>query len=648
MQIADLLLAQSIQLHQTAQTKGQVFDLLIEMLNRGGYLADADVFRADILARAKGGIAIEKGLALPHAKSAAVIKPGLAAVTLVDGVDCNAMDAQPSDLFFMIACPKDEGLHLQILSTLCEALTHPDFRAALRTAQTPQAFLAAIDAVGGNAPAAQDPPQPAAPCHILAVTSCPIGIAHTYMAAEALEAAAAARGVSIKVETNGSAGKSNQLTPAEIAEADGIIVAADTSVALRRFAGKPVVFVPVAEAIRQPEALIATIQSGEAPLYAAPAPAALPSAKPNAARSTAHALYTHLMTGFSHALPLLVICGALWGVWQKVSPCLTDGTAAVFAMFCLTDLAAATLYLAPIALSGFLAMSIADRPGLVLGLVAGAVPCIAIAAPLPLAGAQMCSGFLGALVAGFLAGYLARGLSRLFAHLPKSMEPLTPVFFLPVVGSLLVGCLVIPSNIAVSLVNAQLFRCLNALPLAVVVALAGGLAGLLAVDMGGPCNKASYLITIGLLFTEISASPSNSGIATQLMAAVLVGGMVPPLAAGLCALLLPGHFTAAQRKKAPESCIAGLCFVTEGALAFTEENGAGVKRGCIAGSAVAGALSAALGCSITVPHGGIFVIWLSNHPVFCLLALVVGTLVGMLAIAAFQPGSREKTGGLGG
>lgn len=634
MQITDLLLASSIQLHQTATDKTQVFDTLISMLEQGGYLADADAFKADILARANAGIAIEKGLALPHAKSSAVKKAGLAAITLTEGVDCNAMDGKPSDLFFMIACPEDEGLHLQILSTLCETLMHPDFRMALRNAETPEAFLAVIGSANNKAPAAPAKPQDKV-CRVLAVTSCPIGIAHTYMAAEALENAAAKRGAFIKVETNGSVGINNPLTADEIKAADGIIVAADTSVELRRFAGKPVVFVPVAEAIRRPEALIATVQTGEAPIYSidTPEPEAPEAAEPTAKRTLKHTLYTHLMTGFSHALPLLVTCGVLWGLCLKVSALSVESSLLDLTLLLLVLLADATVRLAPVALSGFIAMSIADRPGLVIGLVAGSISSLNVASLFPLAQGQMQPGFLGALGAGFVAGYLARGLGRLFDRLPKSIEGLNPVFFLPVTGSLLAGALVFPLDIVFSLVNGYLFQLLNALPLVAVVVLAAVLAGMLAVDFGGPCNKASYIITLGLLFTEMITRPNSDSVATHLMAAVLLGGMVPPLAAGLSALFLPKCFTAQQRQKAPSSCVAGLCFITEGAMPYLEENSVGIRAGCVAGSAVAGALSAAFGCSITVPHGGIFVLWLSNHPVLYLEALCAGSLTGMLVIA---------------
>ena len=627
MRITELLKRESIVLGAHPEDKQAAISQLAELMNASGNLSDADQYKKDVLAReAQGTTGLGDGIATPHAKSAGVKAAGLAAMTVPQGMDFESMDGNPARLFFMIAAPdsaNDE--HLAILSKLATMIMDPDFKEALIAARDKDEFLKLIDdkeAGRFQAPAAATE-ETAAPTadhiQVLAVTACPTGIAHTFMAAESLEQHAKKRGISIKVETNGSGGAKNILTDAEIAAADGIIVAADKNVAMSRFNGKHVVITKVADGINKADELIDRALSGKAPIYHASGADEVEGADDTAGESIGRQIYKHLMNGVSHKLPfvvgggILIALAFLFYTFDPANPG-NFGSNTPLAKFFKDTGGAAFGFMLPV-LAGFISMSIADRPGLAVGFVGGA-----------LAGTTG-SGFLGALLAGFLGGYLVNWLKKFFKFLPQSLDGIKPVLLYPFFGILLMG-VIMTFIIAppVSGIMTWMTDTLKNMDPNARILLGIVMGGMMAVDMGGPINKAAYVTGTGLL-----ASGEY-----HVMAAVMAGGMVPPLAIALCTTFFKNRFTESEQKAGITNYVMGLSFITEGAIPFAAGDPLRVIPACIAGSATAGALSMAFDCTLRAPHGGIFVVPTIGNPLMYLVAIFIGAIVGCAVLSVLK------------
>ncbi|TCL57023.1 PTS fructose transporter subunit IIABC [Allofournierella massiliensis] len=656
MRITDLLRPESVELHTSAANKEAAIDKLIGLHVAGDNLADVEAYKQAILAReAQSSTAIEAGIAVPHAKSEAVKRPGLAAMTLDTGVDYGAMDNKPSDLFFMIAAPMDGNLHLEILSRLMVLLMDGDFTARLRAATTVEEFMKAIDEAEGakyGEPAAQETAAEAAPAaeekaagyRVLAVTACPTGIAHTYMAAEALEKAGKAMDIPLKAETNGSGGAKNVLTAEEIAAADGIIVAADKNVETARFDGKRVLFVPVSEGIHHPEELIGKIVEKQVPIYHYSGAVETTETAKN--ESIGRQLYKHLMNGVSHMLPFVIGGGILIALAfllddYSINPA-NFGMNTPVAAFFKTVGGVAFNFMLPI-LAGYIAMSIADRPGLAVGFVGGSLAAAgtSFATILDPNTAAIPAGFLGALLAGFVGGYFMLGLRKVCDKLPDSLEGIKPILLYPVIGVLFMGLFMCLVNPIMGAINNGLIAFLNSLGGTSKILLGAVLAGMMSIDMGGPFNKAAYVTGTGAIATAAAAGAAQGAIEYQMMAAVMVGGMVPPLAIALCTTFFKKKFTQDERKSGVVNYIMGLCFITEGAIPFAASDPLRVIPSCVVGSAVAGALSMFFGCSLMAPHGGIFVFPVVTNVLGYVISLVVGSLVGMLLLGVLKKNKEQ-------
>lgn len=656
MRITDLLRPESVELHTSAANKEAAIDKLIGLHVAGDNLADVEAYKQAILAReAQSSTAIEAGIAVPHAKSEAVKRPGLAAMTLDTGVDYGAMDNKPSDLFFMIAAPMDGNLHLEILSRLMVLLMDGDFTARLRAATTVEEFMKAIDEAEGakyGEPAAQETAAEAAPAaeekaagyRVLAVTACPTGIAHTYMAAEALEKAGKAMDIPLKAETNGSGGAKNVLTAEEIAAADGIIVAADKNVETARFDGKRVLFVPVSEGIHHPEELIGKIVEKQVPIYHYSGAVETTETAKN--ESIGRQLYKHLMNGVSHMLPFVIGGGILIALAfllddYSINPA-NFGMNTPVAAFFKTVGGVAFNFMLPI-LAGYIAMSIADRPGLAVGFVGGSLAAAgtSFATILDPNTAAIPAGFLGALLAGFVGGYFMLGLRKVCDKLPDSLEGIKPILLYPVIGVLFMGLFMCLVNPIMGAINNGLIAFLNSLGGTSKILLGAVLAGMMSIDMGGPFNKAAYVTGTGAIATAAAAGAAQGAIEYQMMAAVMVGGMVPPLAIALCTTFFKKKFTQDERKSGVVNYIMGLCFITEGAIPFAASDPLRVIPSCVVGSAVAGALSMFFGCSLMAPHGGIFVFPVVTNVLGYVIGLVVGSLVGMLLLGVLKKNKEQ-------
>ena len=650
MRIVDLLSKEKILLHTSAADKNAAIDLMVGLQEKGGALTDKEAYKQAILAReAQSSTAIEAGIAVPHAKAGCVREPSLAAVTLDRGVDYGAMDGQPSDLFFMIAAPMDGNVHLEILSHLMVLLMDPAFSAELRAAGDADAFLAVIDRYEQAKYGAQEAAAPAEPVkeslpaeksgyRILAVTACPTGIAHTYMAAEALEKAGQKLGLPLKAETNGSGGAKNVLTPEEIEAADGIIIAADKNVETARFSGKRVLFVPVSDGIHKPEALIQRIESGNVPVYKHEGAAESSAATKN--ESAGRQIYKHLMNGVSHMLPFVVGGGILIALAflfddAAINPA-NFGMNTPVAAFFKTVGNAAFSFMLPI-LAGYIAYSIADRPGLAVGFVGGYLASVGTSfwtistgsAPIP-------AGFLGALLAGFAGGYFMLGLRKACDKLPRSLEGIKPILIYPLIGVLFMGAFMCLVNPVMSLINTGLTSFLNSLGESSRILLGAVMAAMMSIDMGGPFNKAAYVTGTGAIATAAAAGAASNDIAYQMMAAVMVGGMVPPIAIALATTFFKKKFTPDERKSGIVNYIMGLCFITEGAIPFAASDPLRVIPSCAVGSAVAGALSMLFQCTLPAPHGGIFVFPVIGNVFGYVVALVAGSIIGMLLLALLR------------
>ncbi len=634
MRIVDLLSPEKIALGAAAADKEGAIDLLVDLQNKSGCLTDREAYKQAILAReAQTSTAIEMGIAVPHAKSTCVTAPSLAACVLKEGVDYGAMDGQPSDLFFMIAAPMDGDLHLEILSHLMVLLMDFNFVSELRAAPDAKTFMEVIDKfetakfpeeVPAQAPAPAEA-TPAGP-RILAITACPTGIAHTYMAAEALEKKGRELGIPVKVETQGSGGAKNILTQAEIDACDGIIIAADKEVDLARFDGKHMLRVPVSDGIYKPEELIR--QAPTAPIYHHSGQAVRESASESAGRK----LYKQLMNGVSHMLPFVIGGGILIALAFLLDDASIDyanfGTNTPIAAWFKNIGNTAFNFMLPI-LAGYIAMSIADRPGLMVGFVGGAL-AVSGATFLSPAGTSVSAGFLGALIAGFAGGYLMLGMRKVCDKLPRALEGLKPILIYPVVGLLIIGLFMCLINPIVGAINTALYSGLEAMGEGSKIVLGIVLAGMMAVDMGGPFNKAAYV------FGTSTLAAMAAGQGSDIMAAVMIGGMVPPIAIALATTFFRNRFTADERKSGVVNYIMGLCFITEGAIPFAASDPLRVLPSCIVGSGVAGALSMAFGCALPAPHGGIFVFPVMTNVLGYVVALVVGSLVGMILLGLLK------------
>ena len=651
MRIVDLLKKDCIELGVKLNSKSEAIDKLVDLHNKAGNLVDAKVYKEGILAREAGGTtAIGDGIAIPHAKSEAVKEPALAVVTVPDGVDYEAMDGKPSNLIFMIAAPNDGDVHLEVLARLMTMLMDADFKNKLLNAPNKDAFLKAID----EFEKVKYPEEPAKKeqkdgYRILAVTACPTGIAHTYMAAEALEKAGKEMGIPLKAETNGSGGAKTILTKKEIEECDGIIVAADKNVEMARFDGKPVISTKVADGIHKPKELIEKIESGQVPIYHHHGGAAASSDEIEG-ESFGRKLYKHLMNGVSHMLPFVVAGGLFIAVAFLIDTICgyggsgSDqfGTMTPVSAFLKTIGGVAFNLMVPI-LAGFIAMSIADRPGLLVGLVGGflATSGATFANPGALTGqaaidagvaAAVPSGFLGGLLAGFVGGWIMLMIEKLCDKLPHSLEGIKPVLIYPLLGLGAIAVIMCAINPIMGWINTGMYNALTSMSKTegLMVPLCALLAGMMAIDMGGPFNKAAYVFATGLLSTGTDAS-------YMIMAAVMVGGMVPPIAIALSTTFNKNRWTAEERKNGTVNYIMGLSFITEGAIPYAAGHPLQVIPASIVGSASAGALSALFGCKLMAPHGGIFVFaTMAGTWYWYILALAVGSFVSMILLALFM------------
>ena len=631
MRVTDLLKNASIDLGAKVKDKPDAISHLVDLMEKGGNIKNKAQYLKDVQAReASGTTGLGDGIATPHAKSGGVKAAGLAAMTIPEGIDFQSMDGNPARLFFLIAAPdggNDE--HLMILSKLATMVMDPDFKEALIKAKSKEEFLKIIDdkedgKFQAPASASSAPVATADHIQILAVTACPTGIAHTFMAAESLEQHAKKRGISIKVETNGSGGAKNILTSDEIAKADGIIVAADKNVAMARFDGKHVVITKVADGINKADELIDRALSGSAPIYHAKAgdSAGTEGGGGGTDESIGRQIYKHLMNGVSHMLPFVIGGGILIAISFLIDGFSVDlnslpaeergkfGNITPLAHVFNAIGGASFGFMLPV-LAGFIAMSIADRPALAAGFVGGALS------------AANGSGFLGALLAGFIAGYLLNFLKKFLSFLPQSLEGTKPILFYPLLGVFLIGLIcnfIIGPPVAG--INGWLIDTLGNMDPSAKVLMGAVVAGMMAVDMGGPLNKAAYVTGVGLL-----ASGNY-----YVMAAVMAGGMVPPLAIALSSIFFKSKFTKNEQKTAPTNIIMGFSFITEGAIPFAAGDPLHVIPSCVIGSAITGAMVMFFDCTLMAPHGGIFVVPTIGNPFGYLIAIAVGSIIGAIIL----------------
>lgn len=635
MTIRDLLAAESINLNGTPAGKTEALNQCIDLMAKSGKIADVEKYRKGVFAREEEGTTgIGMGIAIPHCKSDAVTKAGLAAMVVKDGVDFESLDGTPAKIIFLIAAPNTEdNVHLQVLSKLSVMLMDEQFTNSLINAGSVDEFLNIID----SAEKAKDEKEAAKEAKakepvevkkddvfIVAVTACPTGIAHTYMAAEAIEKKAKELGYQVKVETRGSAGAKNVLTDDEIAKATGVIVACDTNVPTDRFDGKKVIECQVSDGINKTEELVKRIAAGDAPVFKASGKKEASHSSIGGKESIGHQIYKHLMNGVSHMLPFVVGGGILIAIAFLIDGFSVDlnslpadqranfGTITQGAALFKGIGGTAFGFMLPI-LAGFIAMSIADRPGLAVGFVGGSIA------------ANGTSGFLGALVAGFVAGYIVNLLKKIFSKLPESLDGVKPVLLYPLLGIFLIGVIMqFVVEPPIGALNTAINNGLNGFNGASAVVLGVLLGGMMAIDMGGPVNKAAYV------FGTASIAAGNYNI----MAAVMIGGMVPPLAIALATIFFKNKFTAEERKAGPTNFIMGLSFITEGAIPFAASDPLHVLPACAVGSAVAGGLSMAFGCTLMAPHGGIFVVPTIGNPLMYLVALVIGAFIacGLLGL----------------
>ena len=638
MRITDLLDARSILLDASPKSKSEALDQIVDLMVKSEKINDKEAYRKQVYAREEESTTgIGEGIAIPHGKCDAVTKPGLAAMVVKDGVDFDSLDGEPVTLMFLIAAPNTEdNIHLDVLSKLSVLLMNEEFTESLRNAKTVEEFMniindadekeAGIDERLAGADEESTAEETTGKVKILAVTSCPTGIAHTYMAAEGIEKAAKAKECAVKVETRGSGGAKNVLTAKEIEEADGIIVAADAQVPLDRFDGKKVIICQVSDGISKADELVERVINGDVPVYHAANGAEVKESSSGKSSGIGHQIYTQLMNGVSHMLPFVVGGGILIALAFLIDGLCVDMNALSAAdrgnFGTITPVAAQLKTIGNLAfglmlpvLAGYIGEAIGDRPALAVGFVGG------------LMAANGKSGFLGALVAGFVSGYLILLLRKLCDKLPEALEKIAPVLIYPVFGILGIGLLM---NFAVEpimgAINTALNNGLTGMGGSSKIVLGLILGGMMAIDMGGPFNKAAYV------FGTAAIAAGNYDI----MAAVMIGGMTPPCAIALATLLFKNKFTKSEREAGPTNFVMGLAFITEGAIPYAAADPLHVLPSCIAGSAVAGALSMAFGCTLMAPHGGIFVFPVVGNALMYLVALVVGTVISAVLLGVLK------------
>ncbi len=648
MRITELLQEETIDLGVKVNSKEEAIDHLIDLMVKGGNISDREEYKKGILDReATGTTGIGGGIAIPHSKNAAVMKAGLASMTVPDGVDYEAMDGEPSDVFFMIAAPAEgSDLHLQALARLSTILMDSEFKSNLLKAKSKEEYLRLIDEKETQKFPEEEKPKETVEekkegYRVLAVTACPTGIAHTFMAAESLENMGKEMGVPLKAETNGSGGAKNILTKEEIENCDGIIVAADKNVEMARFDGKQVLQTKVADGINKPKELIQTILDGKAPTYHHTGGAA--QEENTEGESIGRQVYKHLMNGVSHMLPFVIGGGILIALAfllddQSINPANFGKNTPAAALF-KTIGEQAFGFMLPI-LAGFIAMSIADRPGLAVGFVGGALASGGYTFANIMSydsSTAVSSGFIGALLAGFLGGYIMVLLRKIFDKLPSALEGLKPILLYPVCGIFIMGVVMIAINPVMGAINTGLNNFLASMSGTSSILLGAILGGMMSVDMGGPFNKAAYVFGTAQL-TVANAGPEQYAI----MAAVMAGGMVPPLAIALCTTFFKNRFTENERKSGIVNYVMGLSFITEGAIPFAAGDPIHILPPCIIGSATAGALSMAFKCGLPAPHGGIFVIGVITNPVMYLVAVAVGAVIGMLIMSVTKKPLQNK------
>ena len=638
MRITDLLDARSILLDASPKSKSEALDQIVDLMVKSEKINDKEAYRKQVYAREEESTTgIGEGIAIPHGKCEAVTKPGLAAMVVKDGVDFDSLDGEPVTLMFLIAAPNTEdNIHLDVLSKLSVLLMNEEFTESLRNAKTVEEFMniindadekeAGIDERLAGADEESTAEETTGKVKILAVTSCPTGIAHTYMAAEGIEKAAKAKECAVKVETRGSGGAKNVLTAKEIEEADGIIVAADAQVPLDRFDGKKVIICQVSDGISKADELVDRVINGDVPVYHAANGAEVKESNSGKSSGIGHQIYTQLMNGVSHMLPFVVGGGILIALAFLIDGLCVDMNALSAAdrgnFGTITPVAAQLKTIGNLAfglmlpvLAGYIGEAIGDRPALAVGFVGG------------LMAANGKSGFLGALVAGFVSGYLILLLRKLCDKLPEALEKIAPVLIYPVFGILGIGLLM---NFAVEpimgAINTALNNGLTGMGGSSKIVLGLILGGMMAIDMGGPFNKAAYV------FGTAAIAAGNYDI----MAAVMIGGLTPPCAIALATLLFKNKFTKSEREAGPTNFVMGLAFITEGAIPYAAADPLHVLPSCIAGSAVAGALSMAFGCTLMAPHGGIFVFPVVGNALMYLVALVVGTVISAVLLGVLK------------
>ncbi len=658
MRITDLLKKDAIEIGVSVKDKAAAIEKLVKLHEKCGNLKDTAVYKEGILKREEmGTTAIGMEIAIPHAKSEAVKAPALSAITVPDGVDYGSPDGDPCKLIFMIAATTDGDVHLEVLARMMQMLMDMDFTAKLKAAKTKEEFLKLIDEKetekfpeeAKKEETKKDEPKSKAnlkkddgKIRVLAVTACPTGIAHTYMAAEALNKAAEKMGITIKVETNGSGGAKNVLTAKEIAECDGIIIAADKSVETARFDGKPVYSTKVADGIHKPEELINKIINKEAPIFKSDKKAETSSSAGE--EKLGRRLYKHLMNGVSHMLPFVVAGGIFIAIAFLIDTACgitggsNFGSATPVAAWFKTIGGYAFNFMLPL-LAGFIAMSIADRPGLLVGIVGGLLASNGATFADPGAASTVPSGFLGALLAGFLAGWLMKMFEKLCEKLPQALEGIKPILLYPLAGLGIVGVMMCAVNPIMGVINTGLNNGLAWLGNNNFGLFLGCILGaMMSIDMGGPFNKAAYVFGVGML-----AAGTTEGY--QTMASVMIGGMVPPIAIALSTTFFGKYWSEDERKNGLVNYIMGLSFITEGAIPYAASYPLVVIPACAAGSAVAGALSWLFGCTLMAPHGGIFVVATIGNPFMYILALAIGSAVGMCLLTLFKKRSFKKQQG---
>lgn len=684
MKIIDLLDDKSIRLNAEVHSKKEALDTLVDLMDASGKLNDIETYRKGVYAREKeGSTGIGEGIAIPHCKSAAVNQAGLAAMVAPKGVEFDSLDGEPANLFFLIAAPDTaDNVHLDVLSHLSVLLMDPDFTGKLREAETVEEFKKVIEMAENESEEEKEQTEVDANVpYVLAVTGCPTGIAHTYMAAEALERKAEELGYQIKVETRGSSGAKNVLTAEEIAKADGIIVAADTKVPMERFDGKPVIITKVADGINKPEELIRKIVDKQAPVYESEEAQEMVSENTEK-KGIGHAVYQHLMSGVSHMLPFVIGGGIMMAIAFLIDTLCGYGSTGGANFGSCTPLSALFKYIGGLAmglmvpvLSGYIAYSIADRPGLAVGFTGGLLAAngnailgsyvfadkvgdlggfskfVAQFAFVGENGGNTVSGFLGGIVAGFLAGFIVLGLKKLCEKLPDSLDGIKPTLIYPLVGIFIIGVLMcMIFNPLIGLINTGLSNMLKGISDAGMITVLGLILGaMMAIDMGGPINKAAYVFGSGMLATasqmmDQGAQASDPAVQAcyMAMAAIMVGGMVPPVGIAIACKLFPKKFTQAERGSALSNIVMGCSFITEGAIPFAASDPLHVIPCTMAGAGVAGFLSALFKCTLMAPHGGIFVFATVGQPLLYVVAWLAGSAVTAVMLGLIKKDAVTK------